>query len=200
MWKETEILEKIVVKTAIISHESESIHLQERSPTAVLKDVYVDNVSSDGITLKADCHAESFFRKNYGNRRCDYIILSKARKKRVALFLDMKSTHFADLDIIEEIPHDLGHGYPDYVHQLRSSSCFFDFLHTVMKEFCFCNALEKYNKTKRRYFVVLHAKDISQIIQPITRTRPRKNNKPDTALVLHVNNNDHLLFESLVLA
>jgi len=199
MWKETEILQQIVVDTARICHTSPSIHLHESDRAAVLKDVYIDNVSSDGITLKADCHAESFFKKNYGNKRCDYIILSQVGDKRVALFLDMKSTALSNADVVEGFPHDLGRGYPGYVHQLRRSSCFFDFLHTVMKEFCSCSALAKYKKNTQRFFVVFHVKDMSQITRPITRTRPQKNNTPDTALILHVNNNDHLDFESLVL-
>lgn len=199
MWAEAEILKNIVVDTARIEHLGNSILLKERDPKAVLCNIYIENVSKDGITLKADCHAESFFKRNYGNRRCDFIILSSMENNRVALFIDMKSTSLSEVDVVEGFPHDLGKGYPSYVHQLRSSSCFFDFLHIVMKEFCSCTELSKYTKKEHRFFVVLHTKDMSAINRPVLRTRPRNNNTPEAALILHVENNDHIDFNRLVL-
>ena len=207
MWEETTKLEEIVVETARLSHNSGSLHLHEKNQDAILKDVYIDNVSLDGITVKADCHAESFFKKNYGNKRCDYIILSEVKNKRIALFLDMKSSSLSNADVIECYPHDLGKGFPSYVAQLRSSSCFFDFLHSVLNDFCSCDELKNYPKRTSRFFVVLHSKkiagminDSNQLIFPIPPTRPSCNNTPETALVLYAENESHLNFESLILS
>ena len=201
MWKETEVLQKIVSDNAWISHNSGSVHLQESDSSASLRSVFIDNVSKDGITLKLDYDTDSFFRHNYGNRRCDFIILSNTLQEtdRVALFIDMKSTNFSDADVGEKFPHDLGNGYPDYIPQLRSSSCFFEFLHIVMKEFCSCSSLIHYIKRRHRFFVVLHNKNMNAITRPIVATRPKRNDSLQKALILYADNDAHLNFESLVL-
>lgn len=199
MWKETEVLKKIVADAACISHDTGSLHLQEKDSSASLRSVFIDKVSTEGITLKLDYDSESFFRHNYGNRRCDFIILSQAKCGRVALFIDLKSTGLSDADASERFPHVFNNSEPDYVPQLRSSSCFLEFLNVVMKEFCSCGALSRYIKRRHRFFVVLHNKNLSAITRPITATRPKRNDEPKKALILHVDNDAHLNFESLVL-
>ena len=92
MWEESVHLNEIVVNAALFAHTTGSIHLHENPKQAALHDLFIDNVSSEGITLKPDRNKISFFKHNFGNRRCDYIILSETEKKRVALFVEMKST------------------------------------------------------------------------------------------------------------
>ena len=199
MWEEAKHLSKIVQDTAQIEHSDHEIHLCERDKSAVLKNVYICNITQQGISLKADCHAEAFFKKNYGNRRCDCITLSEYNSKRVALFIDMKSKSLDDRDVSTGMPQLHNGEYPDYVCQLKSSSCFFDFLSSVVNDFCNCDALYQYTKESHRFFVILHNKKLPSLSTIIPRLKTKPNNTPETALVLYVDEGSKLNFESLII-
>ena len=84
--------------------------------------------------------------------------------------------------------------YEDYVTQLTGSNCLFDFLHSVLVNFCQCSALNTY----KRYFVVLHNLEYSPISSPIPLTRPVSNTEPTTAYIRKTTNNEVLTIRQLI--
>ena len=46
MWKETEVLKKIVADAACISHDTGPLHLQEKDSSASLRSVFIEKTNT----------------------------------------------------------------------------------------------------------------------------------------------------------
>ena len=208
MQKEVEELKQLVNQDYWQGHDSGKVHLTETNK-AQLQSVFINGLSKDGITLKLSTGKDSFFIRKTGNNRCDYVVLSQKDGKKYALFIDLKSKHIKDSDVIEQIPHAVdGANYNEYaevVYQLKASSCYFEFIHHVLADFRGVTTLSSdYPKDTSRAFLILHSHAFGNrphgLQQTIARTRLKiKNNSPETALVLYAENDDTLDFQSLIL-
>ena len=159
--------------------------------------VTIDGLSNDYICLKTDKAKIQIFSKGYGNKQCDYIILNENNGQKVALFLEMKSTNVDNADARNQSPlKNSDDEYADYVLQLRSSSCLFDYLDSVLSAFCQCNKL---GQDYKRHFAVLHTKDIPTVQTGILPIRPVPNISPETAYIKKVVNDAHISFHSLII-
>ncbi len=159
--------------------------------------VTIDGLSNDYICLKADKAKIQIFSQGYGNKQCDYIILNENNGQKVALFLELKSTNMDNADAQNLSPQkNSDNEYADYVLQLRSSSCLFDYLDSILSAFCQCNNL---GQDYKRHFAVLHNKDIPTIQTGTSPIRPVPNISPETAFIKKVVNDAHIPFHSLII-
>ena len=172
-----------------------TISLSERGSEATLTNVIINGLSSNFFALKPDKSKVNFFSHGYAGRQCDYILLSEYGNEKVAVFVELKSS-VADNSAGSEMPQPDDSGeHEDYVKQLMGSCCLFDFLHSVLYNFCNCTVLEN---SYKRYYVVLHNKDIPPIANAIPPTRVVHNITPQTAYLRKVNNNDILTLKNLI--
>ena len=183
-----------VLKTMKEKYKSGKITLVEKGSSATLTNVEIQKLSGGYFALKPDLSKIKFFKSGYGSKQCDYILLTKFEGNEVAVFVELKSSA-DEIDAVHQAPQINSDGkYEDYVTQLTGSNCLFDFLHSVLVNFCQCSALNTY----KRYFVVLHNLDLSAISTPIPLTRPKSNTKPTTAYIRKTTNNEVLTIGQLI--
>lgn len=167
-------LDKVLRKMKVF-YSFGSITLEERGDAATLKSIVVSGLALDYFALKPDESKIQFFSSGYGSKQCDYILLSEFNGEKVAVFIELKS-NIEEQSVIATTPQQNVDGeYEDYVTQLISSSCLLDYLHSVLVYFCNCDVL---GKDYKRYYVVLHNKDIPPIDDEILLTRPERNTSP----------------------
>lgn len=183
-----------VLKKLKVKYISGQITLSENRDNATLTTVIVQNLSQDYFALKPDCSGFQIFTSGYGSKQCDYILLTEFEGNKVAVFVELKSSA-DEIDAVHQAPQINSDGkYEDYVTQLTGSNCLFDFLHSVLVNFCQCSALNTY----KRYFVVLHNLEYSPISSPIPLTRPVSNTEPTTAYIRKTTNNEVLTIRQLI--
>lgn len=183
-----------VLKKLKEKYISGQITLSENRDNATLTTVIVQNLSEDYFALRPDKSKIQIFNSGYGNKQCDYILLSECEGDKVAVFVELKSSVDPN-NAASQIPQTNINGkYEDYVTQLTGSNCLFDFLHSVLVNFCQCSALNTY----KRYFVVLHNLEYSPISSPIPLTRPVSNTEPTTAYIRKTTNNENLTIRQLI--
>lgn len=183
-----------VLKKLKEKYISGQITLSENRDNATLTTVIVQNLSEDYFALRPDKSKIQIFNSGYGNKQCDYILLTEFEGNKVAVFVELKSSVEPN-GAANQIPQTNINGkYEDYVTQLTGSRCLFDFLHSVLVNFCQCSALNTY----KRYFVVLHNLDLSAISTPIPLTRPVSNTEPTTAYIRKTTNNEVLTIGQLI--
>ena len=184
-----------VLKNLKEKYISGEITLSENRDNATLTTVVVQSLSQEYFALKPDRSGFQIFKSGYGSKQCDYILLTEFEGNKVAVFVELKSS--ADkTDAVHQIPQMNSAGkYEDYVTQLIGSNCLFDFLHSVLVNFCDCQTLADY----KRYFAVLHNLELSAINSPIPLTRPLSNTEPENAYIKKVTNNDVLTIGQLIL-
>ena len=86
--------------------------------------------------------------------------------------------------------------YSDYVLQLRSSSCLLDYLDSILSAFCQCDNI---GQNYKRFFAVLHNKEIPTIQSGVQPIRPEPNTSPEKALIKKVENNNHIQLHTLLI-
>ncbi len=183
-----------VLKKLKEKYISGQITLSENRDNATLTTVIVQNLSEDYFALRPDKSKIQIFNSGYGNKQCDYILLTEFEGNKVAVFVELKSSVDPN-DAANQIPQTNINGkYEDYVTQLTGSRCLFDFLHSVLVNFCDCQTLADY----KRYFAVLHNLDLSAISTPIPLTRPVSNTEPTTAYIRKTTNNEVLTIRQLI--
>lgn len=183
-----------VLKKLKEKYISGQITLSENRDNATLTTVIVQNLSEDYFALRPDKSKIQIFNSGYGNKQCDYILLTEFEGNKVAVFVELKSSA-DEIDAVHQAPQINSDGkYEDYVTQLTGSNCLFDFLHSVLVNFCQCSALNTY----KRYFVVLHNLEYSPISSPIPLTRPVSNTEPTTAYIRKTTNNENLTIRQLI--
>lgn len=184
-----------VLRRMKVSYSCDSITLEERGDEAALRNIDVSGLTPDYLVLKPDESRIQFFASGYGSKQCDYILLSEFNGEKVAVFVELKS-NVGDHSAIATTPQQDADGeYDDYVTQLISSSCLLDYLHSVLVNFCNCDVL---GKDYKRYYVVLHNKDIPLIDDEVLLTRPERNTSPQQAYIRKTNNNESLTLADLI--
>lgn len=172
-----------------------SITLEENKSGAALKKVVVCGLSSDYLALKPDNSKIQFFSSGFGNKQCDYILLSEFNREKVAVFIELKSSVHEQSAIATTPQKEAAGEYDDYVTQLISSSCLLDYLHSILVNFCKCNVL---GPDYKRYYVVLHNNDIPTIGEEVLLTRPESNVSPQKAYIRKTIDNEHILLKNLI--
>ena len=193
MSPEIEKLKEIIHKL-IEKHDGDKIKLREKDKNATLTDVSLSDISGHSLLLKADKAKIQTFAKGYANKQCDYIIMSEYNKQKYAVFIELKSS-VKDKSARQGAPAKIEDENEDYVTQLLSSSCLFDFFHSVLKNFCDIPALV--DEYQRRY-VVLHNKEIPEIAKSVPPTRPFLSDSPKRAYVKKIVNGQTISFQSLI--
>ena len=184
-----------VLKNLKEKYISGEITLSENRDNATLTTVVVQSLSQEYFALKPDRSGFQIFKSGYGSKQCDYILLTEFEGNKVAVFVELKSSA-DETDAVHQAPQINSDGkYKDYVTQLIGSNCLFDFLHSVLVNFCDCQTLADY----KRYFAVLHNLELSAINSPIPLTRPLSNTEPENAYIKKVTNNDVLTIGQLIL-
>lgn len=69
-----------------------TVSMMENGKDASLTNVYLLNVSNDGLVLKPDNFGVRFFRAGSWNKAVDYLILTEYDGKNYAIFIDLKSS------------------------------------------------------------------------------------------------------------
>ena len=187
-------LDKVLHKIKIY-YSSGNITLEENRSGATLNKVVVSGLSSNYLALKPDKSKIQLFSSGFGNKQCDYVLLSEFNGEKVAVFVELKSSVHEQSAIATTPQPNTDGEYDDYVTQLISSSCLLDFLHSILVSFCKCNTL---GNDYKRYYVVLHNKDIPSIDQEVLLTRPESNISPQKAYIRKTFNNEHLLLNNLI--
>ena len=183
-----------VLKKLKEKYISGQITLSENRDNATLTTVIVQNLSEDYFALRPDKSKIQIFNSGYGNKQCDYILLTEFEGNKVAVFVELKSSA-DETDAVNQAPQiNSDSKYEDYVTQLIGSNCLFDFLHSVLVNFCDCQTLADY----KRYFAVLHNLNLSAISTPIPLTRPVSNTGPTTAYIRKTTNNEVLTIGQLI--
>ena len=193
--KEISLLDSIL-KKGKLHYNPDCIILSEPDPSAKLKTVNVNGLSSDFIALKPDDCNYDFFQRGYANKQCDYILLSEFENRKVAVFVEMKS-NVSPHDAEVESPVSNSHGqYASYVQQLRGSNCLFDLLVSVLSNFFKCSFLgEEYT---RFYVVLYYSGNIPPIHEPVLLTRVKPNTSPEDAYIRPTDNNEQLTLRNLI--
>ena len=142
-----------VLKKMKLYYSSGTITLKEDTPDATLTSVVVSGLTPDYLAIKADGSKIQFFNSGFGNKQCDYILLSQFEHDKVAVFVELKSSVHEESVVAETPQRDEKGEYEDYYTQLKSSSCLLDYLHSILKSFCNCDIL---GGEYKRFFVVLH--------------------------------------------
>ena len=146
--------------------DTQNVVLVEDGDNASLRNICLDGVSPNGIILKPDNFAISFFTKGSWNKACDYIVLTENNGNKFAVFLELKST-------LDDQPDQNGHlrlrSKKDIgtAWQLNSASALFDYL---------CNIEQRMDpsgphdlNSYTRVFVVLYANyktGVQSVIRP----------------------------------
>jgi len=179
-----------------------SVLLEEKKNTQIgqLQKVTIDGLSNDYIYLKPDDAKIQIFSSGYGNKQCDHIILNENKGQKIALFIELKSKDIDDLDIQNKTPQKNSKDeYSDYVLQLRSSSCLLDYLDSILSAFCRCDSCDSIGQDYKRFFAVLHNKEIPTIQSSVQPMRPEPNTSPEKALIKKVENNNHIQLHTLLI-
>lgn len=193
--QEISSLKKILLENIKEYYSSGSITLHEIKKGATLHNVFVAGLTPSFFALKPDKAKINFFARGYGSKQCDYILLSEFKNKRIVVFVELKSSVFIQSASAETPCKDPNGKYEDYVTQLKSSSCLWDYLHAVLSRFETCNVL---GNDYKRYFVVLHNKDVPPIGRDIPLTRPSSNDTPENAYIRRTEDNEHLQLSQLI--
>ncbi|MDR2439106.1 MAG: hypothetical protein LBE12_07035 [Planctomycetaceae bacterium] len=118
-----EMLQKILVPGVFGEINERTAILKESDLSAKLREVQIKGVSDDSILIKIDyCHTNDqiFCNKNGSLKRCDYLLITKLRRKKFLLFLEMKSNRFTGTEVVQKF---------------RASECFFDYIISILKQF-----------------------------------------------------------------
>ncbi|MDR3196305.1 MAG: hypothetical protein LBU34_00420 [Planctomycetaceae bacterium] len=118
-----ETLRKILIPDVFGEINAETAILKENDLSAKLREVQINGVSGDSILIKIDCvHANDYFFCNAnGNlKRCDYLLITRVRHKKILLFMEMKSNKIVETEIVQKF---------------RASECLFDYIVSILRQF-----------------------------------------------------------------
>ena len=184
----------IVLKKAKKNYCKGTIALNENRDGASLTNVIVNGLHPEYLALKPDKCGFQIFSSGYGSKQCDYILFSEFGGKKVAVFVELKSSVPQD-DAQSKAPQlNVNGRYEDYVTQLTGSSCLLDFLNSVLINFCSCTNLSNY----QRYYTVLHNTDIPIIGELVPLTRPESNTSPKQAYIRKTLNDEQITLGQLI--
>jgi hypothetical protein len=117
------MLQKILVPGAFGEIHARTAILKENDRSAKLREVQINNVSDDSILLKIDCgqiSGQFFCNGNESQKRCDYLLITKMKHKKILLFMEMKSNKIEGTEIVQKF---------------RASECFFDYIVSILRQF-----------------------------------------------------------------
>jgi hypothetical protein len=148
--------------------DTSSIRLRENDRSAKLKEVTLKFLTRDSIALKLDKISINKLFKSHApqNKRpgkcCDYLLLTRFKAKKFAIFIELKSTRF-----IEE----------DYIAQFKGAECLLDYCGSVLARFYSqADLLESYEKR----FVLFYKTSINKKTTRLNYTA--RNDSPERAL------------------
>jgi len=98
------------------------IRLKENDPSAKLKTVDLYGVSPDAVAVKLDSGvppADLLDKKGGQRRRCDYLLVTEFDKRKILLYIDLKSSHVDN----------------DVKLQFKGGVCLVKYLDAVMEQF-----------------------------------------------------------------
>ena len=203
-----------VLRKAKETYKEKMISLIENRKDATLTNVIVSGLDPDYLALKPDKCGFQIFKTGYGSKQCDYILLSEIGGKKVAVFVELKSSvneydanaqtpqaskqkdssELTEQSTFENI-NQISEKYEDYVTQLTGSTCLFDFLHSVLVNFFNCPIL---GNDYKRYYAVLHNTNVPTIGDEVPLTRPESNDSPQKAYIRKTENNAQLTLRQLI--
>jgi hypothetical protein len=118
-----ETLQKILVPGIFGEINSRTAILKEHDRSAKLREVQINGVSDDSILIKIDysqANDQIFCNENGSLKRCDYLLITKLRRKKFLLFVEMKSNKVIGTEIIQKF---------------RASECLFDYIISILRQF-----------------------------------------------------------------
>ncbi|MDR0611671.1 MAG: hypothetical protein LBG58_16305 [Planctomycetaceae bacterium] len=173
-----EMLQKILVPGIFGEINARTAILKENDRSAKLREVQINGVSDDSILIKIDygqANDQIFCNENGSLKRCDYLLITQLRRKKILLFMEMKSNKVISTEIIQKF---------------RASECLFDYMILVLRQF---HDLDfNYNEYKKR-FVLFQEKPL-----PKRPVHPKRTGSaPDNYLSKNYDPNKPPTLESL---
>lgn len=112
-----------LIETTFTQYGRNCVLLKEIDPGTKLRKINLFDLSSNSIIIKTDKTfiADSLFKKDLGKRKhCDYVIVTEISNQNYLLFIELKSNHLDEKEIIR---------------QFKGSVCVIEYCNSILKHF-----------------------------------------------------------------